>query len=135
MLERSPRDSPAQLRSRLGPRLKRQRRGRARRENGRVEKGTHGEEDEDVALWLRRVDLEDGRDGGMKVVGLGLRRVENVDGVSATGNCAKRLVLRERRRRRDELRKTGCQKSQREVVERGERHVQHRQSTLRTWRR
>lgn len=48
---------------------------------------THCQEDEDVSLGLRRVDLEDGGDGGVEVVRLGLWCVENVDGVSTTGYC------------------------------------------------
>jgi hypothetical protein len=44
------------------------------------------EEDEDVALWLGRVDLEDGGYGGVEVVGFGLGGVKDVDGVATTGN-------------------------------------------------
>jgi len=34
--------------------------------------------------------LEDGGDGGVEVVGLGLRSVEDVDGVATTGDCEMR---------------------------------------------
>lgn len=40
-------------------------------------------EEEDVALGLAQVDLHDGEHRGVKVVGLGLRRVEHLDLVPA----------------------------------------------------
>ena len=43
---------------------------------------TYREEHQDVALGLGGVDLKDSCDGGVKVVGFGLRGVMDVDGVS-----------------------------------------------------
>jgi hypothetical protein len=57
------------------------------------------------------VDLEDGGDGGVEVVGLGLRSVEDVDGVATTGNCEKRGEGYDtcvRKGNKDPLRKTGA---------------------------
>ena len=52
----------------------------------------HGEEDEDVAFGLGRVNLEDGRDGGVKVVGFRLWCVEDLYGVATSRDC--RWLLR-----------------------------------------
>jgi hypothetical protein len=45
------------------------------------------EEDENVAFGLRRVNLEDSRDGRVEVVRFGLRGVQDVDRIAASGNC------------------------------------------------
>lgn len=80
-----------------------------------------GQEDEDVTARLGRMNLEDGRDGGVEVVRFGLRGVENVDGVATTGNCERRRVSRGK----EEEREGGTYCGRRE----------RRQSTRRTWSR
>ena len=47
---------------------------------------TYSKEDKDVTLGLRRVNLEYSGDGGVQIVGFGLRSVMDVDRVHATGN-------------------------------------------------
>ena len=44
----------------------------------------YGEKYKNITPRLGRMDLEDGRDGGMEVVRFGLRSVMNIDGVSTT---------------------------------------------------
>ncbi len=47
---------------------------------------SHRKEDKNIALRLGCMDLENGGDGCVEVVGLGLRGVVDIDLVSATGN-------------------------------------------------
>ena len=44
----------------------------------------HGEENEDVTFRLGRMDLENGGDGGMEVVGFRLRSIVNIHRVSTS---------------------------------------------------
>ena len=48
---------------------------------------TYSKEDKDVTLGLRRVNLEYSGDGGVQIVGFGLRSVVDVDGITSTGDC------------------------------------------------
>lgn len=44
------------------------------------------QEQQDITLWLSRVDLQDRRDRRVDVVCFGLLRVEHVDGETSSGN-------------------------------------------------
>ena len=46
---------------------------------------THSEEDENVAGWLRSVDLEDGGDCGMEIVCLRLRSIMDIHRIPTAG--------------------------------------------------
>lgn len=102
----SPRGSLAQLQSHLDPATN----GVSVTTLKTLADWTHCQEDKDISLGLRRVDLEDGGDGGVEVVCLRLRCVENVDGVSTTRYCRERIVSPGVGEDRDEdaLRKTGA---------------------------
>lgn len=99
-----PRGSLAPLRSRLDP-VERAKEGQPSTLEQKGRRRTYSEEDEDVTLGLRGVDLEDGGNGRMEVVGFGLRSVEDVDGVATTGDCDVRSqsLARLEEKRKEEL--------------------------------
>ena len=50
------------------------------------EEHTHGQEYKNVAFGLSSMDLKYRGDGGMKIIGFGLRGVVNINGIPTTGH-------------------------------------------------